>query len=266
MCKKIIVLLTGQLRYFSELNYKNLKNSLKDYDLSFYIVCWENEKKEIKDKFVKLYNPIKFLEIQDKDFSEEVKKIQIPDTAVKSENIFKMWYSFIKACELLSKEKFNEAPTYILRYRSDLLPLENQNIDIKFSNNNDIFVPDLNHWNGINDQFFIFHYSKLNKMIEFLEFIYKYLNKKLLFSSELIFQRFLREKNLKVKYINFNYKIMKKKVNIQSNTDFENKSIQIPFKEKIFININKLKFKFRNFKEFYITKNKRNKFQDTLID
>ena len=39
MSKKIIVLITGQLRYFNELNYKVLKKSLKEYDLYFYIVC-----------------------------------------------------------------------------------------------------------------------------------------------------------------------------------------------------------------------------------
>ena len=46
MSKKIIVLITGQLRYFNELNYKVLKNSLKEYDLCFYIVCWKNEKSQ----------------------------------------------------------------------------------------------------------------------------------------------------------------------------------------------------------------------------
>ena len=266
MNKKIIVLITGQLRYFTELNYKILKNSLKNYDLIFYIACWEHETKDVKDKFVKLYNPIKLIEIQDKDFSFKIKKIKFPDTAVKSENIFKMWYSFTKGCEFLSKENFIEAPSYILRYRSDLLPLENQNIDIKFKDSKSILVPDLNHWNGINDQFFIFHYSKIKDMINLFEFIDKYLNKKHLFSSELIFQRFLKEKNFKIKYIDFDYKIMKKKMNIQSITNLKNKNNEIPFKERIFISMNKLKFKFRNFKKFYILKNKRNKFQDKIID
>ncbi len=105
MSKKIIVLITGQLRYFNELNYKVLKNSLKEYDLYFYIVCWKNENEDIKKKFIELYNPIKLIEIEDKCFLNEVKRIKIPDTAVKSENIFKMWHSFIRGCEFLKKEK-----------------------------------------------------------------------------------------------------------------------------------------------------------------
>ena len=40
----------------------------------------------------------------------------------------------------------------------------------------------------------------------------------------------------------------------------------IPFREKFFVSINKLKFKLRNFKEFYITKNKRNKYQDIFVE
>tara|TARA_B110000003_G_scaffold25062_1_gene23794 strand:+ start:238 stop:1038 length:801 start_codon:yes stop_codon:yes gene_type:complete len=265
MSKKIIALMTGQLRYFNELNYKVLKNSLKEYDLYFYIVCWKNENEDIKKKFIKLYNPIKLIEIEDKCFLNEVKRIKIPDTAVKSENIFKMWHSFIRGCELLKKEKFDISPDYILRYRSDLLPSNNQKIDLGLCRENDILIPDMNHWNGVNDQFFIFKFSKIKKIITFSNFISEYLNKKLLFSSELIFQRFLNKLSLNINYINFNYKIMKKNDNLKNKLIKKDTQNNIPFREKFFVSINKLKFKLRNFKEFYITKNKRNKYQDILI-
>ena len=257
--------MTGQLRYFNELNYKVLKNSLKEYDLYFYIVCWKNENEDIKKKFIKLYNPIKLIEIEDKCFLNEVKRIKIPDTAVKSENIFKMWHSFIRGCELLKKEKFDISPDYILRYRSDLLPSNNQKIDLGLCRENDILIPDMNHWNGVNDQFFIFKFSKIKKIITFSNFISEYLNKKLLFSSELIFQRFLNKLSLNINYINFDYKIMKKNDNLKNKLIKKDTQNNIPFREKFFVSINKLKFKLRNFKEFYITKNKRNKYQDILI-
>ena len=266
MGKKIVVLITGQLRYFNELNYEVLKNSLKEYDLSFYIVCWKNENKEIKKKFLKIYNPIKLIEIEDKCFLSNVKKIKVPDTAVKSENIFKMWHSFIRGCEFLKKEKFDICPDFILRYRSDLLPSNDQKIDLDSCGENNILIPDMNHWNGVNDQFFIFRFSKIDKIITFSNFISEYLNKKLLFSSELIFQRFLKKLSLDINYINFNYKIMKKKNNIKNRSLKKDIQNNIPFKEKFFVSINKLKFKLRNFKEFYITKNKRNKYQDIVIE
>ena len=266
MSKKIIVLITGQLRYFNELNYKVLKNSLKEYDLYFYIVCWKNENEDIKKKFIKLYNPIKLIEIEDKCFLNEVKRIKILDTAVKSENIFKMWHSFIKGCEFLKKEKFDYTPDYILRYRSDLLPSNNQKIDLDLCGENNILIPDINHWNGVNDQFFIFRFSKIDKIITFPNFMYEYLNKKLLFSSELIFQRFLKKLYLEINYINFNYKIMKKKNNSKNASLKKDIQKSIPFREKFFVSINKLKFKLRNFKEFYITKNKRNKYQDIFVE
>jgi hypothetical protein len=266
MGKKIVVLITGQLRYFNELNYEVLKNSLKEYDLSFYIVCWKNENEEIKKKFLKIYNPIKLIEIEDKCFLSNVKKIKVPDTAVKSENIFKMWHSFIRGCEFLKKEKFDICPDFILRYRSDLLPSNDQKIDLDSCGENNILIPDMNHWNGVNDQFFIFRFSKIDKIITFSNFISEYLNKKLLFSSELIFQRFLKKLNLEINYINFNYKIMKRKSKISKIDNFKKIKNLIPINEKIFISINKFKFRLRNFKQFYITKTKRNKYQDLLIE
>ena len=40
MSKKIVVLITGQLRYFNELNYKVLKNRLKEHDLGSDSYLW----------------------------------------------------------------------------------------------------------------------------------------------------------------------------------------------------------------------------------
>ena len=98
------------------------------------------------------------------------------------------------------------------------------------------------------------------------KFLNEYINKNLFFSSELIFQRFLIKYKLNIKYIDYNYKIMKKKIKNNQKNILRNKKSFIPIKEKIFININKLKFKLRNFKEFYVTKNKRNKYQDFIIE
>lgn len=122
------------------------------------------------------------------------------------------------------------------------------------------------HWNGVNDQFFIFRFSKIDKIITFSNFISEYLNKKLLFSSELIFQRFLKKLNIDINYINFSYRIMKKNNNLKNTPTKKNIQNKIPFREKFFISINKLKFKLRNFKEFYITKKKRNKYQDIIVE
>ena len=58
---------------------------------------------------------------------------------------------------------------------------------------------------------------------------------------------------------------MKKNDNLKNKLIKKDTQNNIPFREKFFVSINKLKFKLRNFKEFYITKNKRNKYQDILI-
>jgi len=59
---------------------------------------------------------------------------------------------------------------------------------------------------------------------------------------------------------------MKKKNNSRNASHKKDIQNSIPFREKFFVSINKLKFKLRNFKEFYITKNKRNKYQDIVIE
>ena len=50
MKNKIVVLLTGQLRYFNKKNYEILKKNFKKYDLIFFIASWKNEEKILKKK------------------------------------------------------------------------------------------------------------------------------------------------------------------------------------------------------------------------
>lgn len=53
----------------------------------------------------------------------------------------------------------------------------------------------------------------------------------------------------------------------KDNKNLKNiKITKIPFSDKIFIKLNKLKFKLRNFNNFFISKTKRNNKQDIIIE
>ena len=175
-----------------------------------------------------------------------------------------MWHSFSEGCKEIKKYVFENKPEYILRYRSDILPKFDQlfiNSELKAKQ---VLIPDRYHWNGINDQFFLFNHSNIDDFIGINEFLIDYQKKNLLFSSELIFQRFLKEKKIKIKFVDYSYNIMRKEN--KNNKQFENKkTIKLKLYDIIAIKLNKLNFKLRNFNSFYLKKNKRNNQQDILI-
>jgi len=264
MSKKIIlVLLSGQLRFFSKKNYDFLIKNFSNYKLEFFITCWNNEKEETKNFFKSYYKPIKLDEIENKSFLENVEKIKVPDTAVNSENIFHMWYALSEGFKKINTFKFNKRPDYILRYRSDILPIPDQKLSLDKLGKKDILIPDRHHWNGVNDQFYIFNFTDLKYFLNLNVYLKDYLSKRLLFSPELIFQRFLKNINFNIKYSNYDYKLMRN--NQKNKLKLEVKEARIPLREKLVVKINKIKFRMRNFRAFYIKKSNRNNQQNVEI-
>ena len=104
--KTVLVLISGQLRFFSKKNYDLLIKNFSNYKLDFFITCWDKEKKETKLFFKKIYKPLELDEIIGRDFSEQVKKIKVPDTAIKSENIFHMWHSLSEGFKKINAFNF----------------------------------------------------------------------------------------------------------------------------------------------------------------
>jgi hypothetical protein len=92
-----------------------------------------------------------------------------------------------------------------------------------------------------------------------------YQKKNLFFSPELIFLRFLKKIKFKINYIDYNYRIMRKLKKNNKNSK-KIKITKIPLSDKMFIKLNKLKFKLRNFNNFFINKSKRNNQQDIIIE
>ena len=263
--QRILVLLTGQLRSFSKKNYENLLKNFSSFELDFFIVCWQNHEIETVNLFKSIYKPVVLKKIKNKSFIFDSVNIKVPDTAVNTENTFKMWHAFSEGCKEIKKLKIKKKYDYILRYRSDILPEEKQIFKFTKLQQKIILIPDRYHWNGINDQIFLFNFSDLDYFISIISFINEYKKKNLLFSSELIFQRFLKEKNFKINYVEYKYKLMrnsqKKNINFHNN-----KIIKIPLVDRISIKLNKFKFRIRNFKNFYINKTNRNNKQNIIIE
>ena len=159
-------------------------------------------------------------------------------------------------------DKKLDKPDYVLRFRSDILPKDGQKfINDKFIGQS-IIVPDRYHWNGLNDQIFLLNFEDLKIFDNFDQFLKKHIEDDRFFSSEYIFLRFIK-KYLKISYTDFDYNIMRIKNTQKKSKDVDSKMLMI---DKINCKINKLKFKIRNFKNHYIKKINRNKFQEIYID
>ncbi len=262
--KKILVVISGKLTFFSSKNFYKIKESFKEYDLEFCLFPWRDQSPEIKKKFLDLYKPIHFYEIENHDFEKDIEKIKFPDYAGNPLGTLNMYKSLSISFKIIKKmyDKKIDKPDYVLRFRSDILPKNDQ----KFINSTfigqSIIVPDRYHWNGLNDQIFLINFNDLKIFDNFDKFLKKHIEDNRFFSSEYIFLRFIK-KYLKISYTDFDYNIMRIKNTHKKSKDVDSKMLMI---DKINCKINKLKFKIRNFKNHYIKKINRNKFQEIYID
>ncbi len=266
--KKIIVLISGRLKYLSDQNFLRIKKIFKDFDLDFFLTPWENEDISLINKFAEIYKPIAIKKISQSKFENKIKLIKYPDNAGSMEGFFYNWEGICKGLNEINLyfiEK-NSSPDYVLRYRSDILPDNNSIYEIKNKTiYNKLIIPDRYHWNGINDQIFLFEFNKIKIFKNFFDFVDSHIQQNRFFSGEFIFYRFLKNNKLDLIYNNFDYKIMREK-NFQKKNITDDLKSKIPLRDNLLIKLNKLMYKIRNFKEFYILKNKRNKYQDMTID
>tara|TARA_Y100000816_G_C26066942_1_gene560798 strand:+ start:113 stop:928 length:816 start_codon:yes stop_codon:yes gene_type:complete len=262
--KKILVIISGKLNFFSKKNFYKIKDSFKDYDLEFCLFPWQGQSAEVKKKFLDIYKPIHFEEIETYDFEKEVKLIKFPDYAGNPIGTLNMYRSICVSFNIVDKMYFKKLnkPDYVLRFRSDILPKDNQKFINKAQIEKSILVPDRYHWNGLNDQIFLINFKDLKVFENFNNFLKKHIEENRFFSSEYIFLRFIK-KYFKINYTNFDYNIMRFKNNFKKFKNIESKKLLI---DQINCKINKFKFKIRNFKDHYIKKINRNKFQEIFID
>ena len=262
--KKILVIISGKLFFFKEENAQKLKDSFKNFDLQFCIFPWQGQSKSMIDKFLKVYQPIHFKEIRAHNFENDLKKIKFPDLAGNPIGTLNMYKSITLSFSTIQKlyDKSDTKPDYILRYRSDILPKDSQLFLRNELKNKSILVPDRYHWNGLNDQIYMFRFQDLKIFNKFDNYLKDHIISNRFFSSEYIFFRFIK-KYFKINYSNFDYNIMRLKNNFKKTQDIESKKM---IADTIHCKLNKFKYKIRNFNDHYIKKINRNKFQDIYID
>ncbi len=266
--KKIIILISGKLKYLSDENFLRIKKNLKNFDVDFFLTPWEEEKIGLINIFKKKYKPIAIKKISQSNFKSKIKSIKYPDNAASLEGFFYNWEGICKGLNEIDLyfSKKTSPPDFILRYRSDILPERNSFFNLnKTILNNRLVVPDRYHWNGINDQIFLFQFSTIKIFKNFFKFVDSHINDKRFFSGEFIFYRFMKKYNLKPIFNNFDYRLMREKKFKKKDLSSNLKS-KIPIRDNLVIKLNKLIYKIRNFNEFYLLKNKRNKYQDMIID
>ena len=263
MDKKIYIIFSGKLRYF-EANYRTIEVLLKGYRYEFLFYPWSFEENNIS-KFKNLYKNSNFFLIKENNWLNEIRKIKFPDRANNINNFFLMWdaliQSFIKIKKKISRDSI------IMRFRSDII-IHEKKVDFEnlLLDQRNINIPDCYHWNGINDQVFIANVSLLNEFENFFKILSDFIKKDRFICPEYFFYKFLKTKKIKINKFKFDYQILKNKQTLDSpdlnNIDY---SSAVPFIDKITIKYLKSTYKFKNFYEFYILKNKRNNNQNLFV-
>ena len=266
--KKILILISGRLKYLSDENFLRIKKSLKNYEIIFFLTPWESEEEILIKKFEDNYNPLFIKKISQTKHDAQIKLIKFPDYAGSMEGFFYNWEGICKGFKEIINFYRNKSltPDYVLRYRTDILPKENSIFDIeKNLNDNQIIIPDRYHWNGINDQIFLIKYNSIKNFDSFFKYIDTHIKQKRFFSGEYVFYKFLKKNNFNPVFNNFNYSLMREQ-NFKKNPYLNHIKSKVPLKDYFEIKLNKIKYKLRNFNDFFIFKNNRNKHQDIKID
>ena len=262
--KKLFILFSGEMRFFHE-NILSINESLNEYDKTFLFYPWNHQSEVIK-KFMKYYTKNHINYITENNWEKIIEKIKYPDNAASIPGLFFMWDALTQSFSKL-KYELNDNDL-ILRFRSDI-KINSKKLYLNLDNvkNNTLYIPDCYHWNGYNDQVFLSKVKTLSKFSNFFEFLNKSIEKNHFICPEYIFHKFLKKEKINTIFFEFDYQILKNK-KIAENKDMlvKEKKSYIPIKDKITIKILKILYKFRNFKEFYLKKKKRNKNQNLFYD
>lgn len=238
MKKKIAVLISGNIRLFQS-NLPFLKKILANFNYSIFATVWKNQ--ENLEEFKKLYNPIKIEEITKKNWDDAISRILYvtgeENRSYKLLNIFNMWDSIAATSNLLIKycNEKNEKFDYVLRYRTDLELISfknfyNQVLNLK---NNEILIPEVHNYRGINDQFFFMNFKTFPIIQKIIEYLILSIKNKKVFHSEYLFSQFVKSNSIKIKIIDdINYSQLGNKTHTNLNLK-PTKTAFIPFYDKI---------------------------------
>lgn len=262
--KNLYILVCGNLRYFKQ-NLETLNNYFKNSDYKFVFYPWLKEKDKINlfYNYNPKFNGTNFL--KEKNWNKLLNKIKFSDNSnTPIINFFYMWDALIQSFNHLRHLLKDE--DIILRFRTDII-IKSKNIPLNYDKikDNEIYIPDCYHWNGVNDQIFFSNLKTLKRFRNFFYFVEKAILKNNFICSEFTFYKFLKYKKIKIKYFDLSYQLLRTKKNNTYNNIYKEKTF-IPFYNKIEIKLLKIKYKFRNFVEFFIKKNKRNNKQDVTIN
>ncbi len=121
-------------------------------------------------------------------------------------NMYSMYYNNYKCFELIKKYMNNNNFVYdiIIKYRIDILC--NNFLDLSYFNENSLFIPENNDWNGLNDQVAYGSYNIMEKYCNLYLFYEKYINEKVLIHPETFLKHHISVSNLNLNLKRFNWK------------------------------------------------------------
>ena len=256
--KKIAILLSGNIRIHDE-NKKCLIDFFKNFEITILASIWNNQQNI--ENFIKFYEKENFNLIELKNWESSLSKVKFvtgeENRSFKTVNIFHMWHSIFESSKFLQgkvkEKKLNF--DYVCRFRSDLIIKTSSNIinnQILNLKENQILVPWSNHFQGINDRFFITRYNTFLKFMNIMSFIENFIINKPV-NPEYLFYNFIRNSKMKIILMhNLNEKILAQNIKTHENYELKpTKNVYVPFVDRI--SMKKIKYEIKlkkNFKFF----------------
>lgn len=213
---KIGLLFAGRIKTFEEC-YDSLKfnilEQLKEHEIdSFLSHNIINKNDDIK-KFINLYNVKLYEETDMNDTSYYEKKIILNNNNGARWTSILMYYNIYNAFNLMEKYSIENNIKYdiIIYLRADMI-FKTPLIINRIIEENTVYIPNINDWAGINDQFAYGNFETMKKYCSLYLNVEDYYNKtNIKFHTETYVKIHINEQNLNLVRFDLNYDLHPKR-------------------------------------------------------
>lgn len=206
---KIAILISGRINNNLQ-QYQNFMNMFKNYDTDIFVSHSIMDNYNVKDNFIKLYNPKKIFQSNEKyvDVSKYEK-----NKWTNSHNACCMFLNRYNCLKLLNEyiEKTKTNYDIIISTRCDLLfgqPIFFEQF-MNEINNEKICIPNINDHTGLNDQFAFGNYNVMQKYLNLYNELISLLDTGIIFHPETLYLKYIEKENIQLMRFNTNYIINK---------------------------------------------------------
>jgi hypothetical protein len=211
MKKKIAILLTGRIKGYKNVinNLINIKNT---YNPIFFVSLNSDETREIKE-FCEIFEITKDqLNLEPTVYPEYILSNLESYIHCNPKNVYSMFYHNYCAFSLLKtyQIKNNSSFDIIMKYRADIDSEDTIQFEKEIRNNN-IYIPNVFNYKGVNDQIAYGDYQTMEKYSELVLKLEDMIKNNIILNGERMIKNHLKNEKIILKRFTYNYLLDKKR-------------------------------------------------------